>query len=234
MLAVQDLNVAYEGSQVLWNVSFKVEDEGITTIVGANGSGKSTILKTISGLVKPLKGKINFDGEEITGLSPNRIVELGISHVPEGRRLFPYMSTEENLDLGAYTKRARQNRKKTIETVFNLFPVLKQRRNQLAGTLSGGEQQMLAVGRGLMSGPKLLVLDEVSLGLAPKVVSNLIDVVEKVARGGVTVLMVEQNVHLALERAKMAFVLETGRIVLEGDGKVLMKDEHVKKAYLGM
>ena len=234
MLNVRDLNVAYGAVRVLWNVSFDVKGREITTIVGANNAGKTTTLKTIAGLLKPNKGEIEFDGMKIHGKPAHQIVELGISYVPEGRRLFPSLTVAENLELGAYTKKARDKLSDTMEWVFQLFPRLKERAHQLAGTLSGGEQQMLAIGRALMSRPKLLMLDEPSLGLAPIVVKTLFETIENLHREGVTILLVEQNVYHSLKISHRAYVMERGKIVLSGKGEELLSDERIKKSYLGM
>jgi branched-chain amino acid transport system ATP-binding protein len=234
MLVVDGINVFYGDLQALWNVSFKAEKGSITVIVGPNGAGKTTTLKTISGLLRPRSGSISFLGERIDNAPPHRIAELGISHIPEGRRLFPNMTVLENLMTGAYTRKAWEKRNETLEWIFQLFPILKERRNQLAKTLSGGEQQMLAIGRGLMSRPKLLMLDEPSLGLAPKLVLFTFNIVKQIHEEGVTILLVEQNVRQALELADKAYVLETGRIILEGEGKELLESEYIKKAYLGI
>lgn len=234
MLEVENISVFYGDVQVLWDVSFKVEDGQIIAIIGPNGAGKTTTLKTISGLLPPRSGSIKFLGERINGVPPYQIVEAGISQVPEGRRLFPYMTVLENLKLGAYTRGAREKMDETLEWVYDLFPTLKERKNQLAGTLSGGEQQMLAVARGLMSRPKLLMFDEPSLGLAPKLVLKVFEAINQIKQMGVTMLLVEQNVHHALKLANYAYVLETGRIFLHGKGNDLVNNEYVKRAYLGM
>jgi len=234
MFEVNNINVFYGDLQALWNVSFKVEKGEVVVIVGSNGAGKTTILKTISGLLHPKSGMINFLDKRIEKDPPHKIVNLGIAQIPEGRHLFPYMTVLENLEIGAYTSRAREKKNETMEWVYQLFPILKERKSQLAGTLSGGERQMLAVGRGLMSRPKLLMLDEPSLGLAPKLVLQVFDIVKKVNEEGVTILLVEQNVRHALEIANRAYVLETGKITLEGTGKKLLASDHVKKAFLGL
>jgi branched-chain amino acid transport system ATP-binding protein len=234
MLTVTDIDVSYGDLQALWDVSLKVEKGEIVSIVGSNGAGKTTTLKTISGLLKAKRGTINFLGQDIEKMPPHNIVDLGIAQIPEGRRLFPLFSVLENLKMGAYTRRAYSKRNETIDWVFQLFPVLKERKDQPAGTLSGGEQQMLAVARGLMSKPTLLMLDEPSLGLAPMMVLSVFQMVEKINSEGITILLVEQNVRHTLELTDRAYVLETGRITLEGTGKELMDNQHVKKAYLGM
>lgn len=233
MLELSKIDVFYGDLQVIWDASFRVKKGEIVAILGPNGAGKTTLLKTISGVLKPRSGTITFLGERIDAVHSHQIVELGISHVPEGRRLFPQMTVLENLEMGAYSRKARKKKSDALERVFQLFPILKERKNQLAGTLSGGEQQMLAIGRGLMSNPLLLMLDEPSLGLAPKLVSKTFEIVREINDEGLTVLLVEQNIHYALELADRAHVLETGRIVLEGEGKRLLNDPYVKKAYLG-
>jgi branched-chain amino acid transport system ATP-binding protein len=233
MLEVEKIDVFYGDAQALWDISFKVNNAEIVTLVGSNGSGKSTSLKAISGLVPPSSGQIRLEGTRIDRVPAHRIVEMGIAQIPEGRRLWPGLSVLENLELGAYTKGARAVREETMAYVFKLFPRLHERRMQLAGTLSGGEQQMLAIGRGLLSKPKLLVLDEPSLGLAPFLVDEVFENIQKINREGVTILLVEQNVNYALAISNRGYVLETGRIVLSGTGKELLADEHVKTAYLG-
>ncbi len=233
MLKVKKINVGYGDLQVLWETSFTVKRGEIFALVGSNGAGKTTTLKTISGLLKPFSGLIKFLDKNIHGLHPYKIVEEGIIHVPEGRRLFPGMTVLENLELGAYTKKARVKRRDSLENVFNLFPILRERKNQLAGTLSGGEQQMLAIARGLMGAPRILMMDEPSLGLAPKIVLKIFDAIKEINENGVTILLVEQNVYHALKIAERAAVLESGRVVLEGRGEELLGDEHVKKSYLG-
>lgn len=220
--------------QALWDISFEVKEGQIVTIVGSNGAGKSTSLNTISGLKYPRSGTISFMGERIDHAEPHRVVELGIAQIAEGRRLFPQMSVHENLQMGAFTKKARPHMEASLEWVFELFPVLRVRRSQSAGTLSGGEQQMVAIARALMSKPKLLMLDEPSLGLAPKIVLLVFDTINKVRREGLTILLVEQNVHHALELADHGYALETGRITKEGSGATLLEDEYIKKTYLGM
>ncbi len=234
MLVVKGINVFYGDLQALWDVSFKVNKGEMVALVGSNGAGKTTTLKTISGLLNPRPGAISFLDKRIDKLPPHKIVELGIAHVPEGRGLFPLMTVIENLKIGAFTPQAWRKMDETLEWIFQLFPILKERKNQLAGTLSGGEQQMLAIGRGLMSRPKLLMLDEPSLGLAPKIVLSLFKLIEEINKEGVTILLVEQNVRQALELVDRGYVLETGKIVLEGRGKELIENEHVKKAYLGI
>jgi len=217
----------------LWGVSLSVREGEIATLVGANGAGKTTTLKTISGVVRAKAGSMLYDGERVDGLPSHQIAARGISHVPEGRRLFPLMSVRENLELGVVSSAARKSRAESLEHVFSLFPRLKERASQMAGTLSGGEQQMAAIGRGLMARPRLLMLDEPSLGLAPIVVREMFDIIREVNRSGITILLVEQNVQQSLKISDRAFVLENGRVVLEGVGAELLDDERVREAYLG-
>jgi branched-chain amino acid transport system ATP-binding protein len=234
MLKVNGIDVFYGDLQVLWEVSFEVKEQEILVLVGANGAGKSTTIRTISSLLTPRKGSIEFDGVRLDQKPPYHVIEHGIVHVPEGRRLFPQMSVEENLIMGTLYSEAKANRAKTMERVFGLFPRLQERRKQLAGTLSGGEQQMLAVGRGLMSLPKLMMFDEPSLGLAPILVQEIFRIVRQINEEGVTVLLVEQNVRQTLAMCHRAYVLENGRVILEGTGETLMANDHVKEAYLGI
>ncbi len=234
MLKVENIDMSYGDLQVLWDVSFEIRDGEILVLVGANGAGKSSIIKTISGLQKVSRGKITFQGQDITNKNPEDILKMGIVHVPEGRRLFNEMTVEENLILGSLWGEAKAKRNETMETCYELFPKLKERRNQLAGTLSGGEQQMVAIARGLMSLPKLLMLDEPSLGLAPVLVQDVFEIVKSVNRQGITVLLVEQNVQSTLKFCDRAYVLENGKIVLEGTGQELLNNEHVKEAFLGI
>jgi branched-chain amino acid transport system ATP-binding protein len=233
MLDVKNIDVYYDDAQALWDVSFSVNQGEIVTLVGSNGAGKSTTLKAISGLVPPSSGEILLEGNRIDRAPAHSIVEMGIAQIPEGRRLWPGLSVQENLELGAYIPAARAVRGETMEWVFQLFPLLRKRRLQLAGTLSGGEQQMLAIGRGLLSRPKLLILDEPSLGLAPLLVDEVFETIQKINGEGMTILLVEQNVNHALAISNRGYVLETGRIVISGSGKELLADEHVKMAYLG-
>jgi branched-chain amino acid transport system ATP-binding protein len=233
MLDVKNIDVFYGDAQALWDVSFSVKQGEIVTLVGSNGAGKSTTLKAISGLVPPSSGEILLEGTRIDRAPAHSIVEMGIAQIPEGRRLWPGLSVQENLELGAYIQTARAVRAETMEWVFQLFPLLRKRRSQLAGTLSGGEQQMLAIGRGLLSRPKLLILDEPSLGLAPLLVDEVFETIQKINGEGMTILLVEQNVNVALAISNRGYVLETGRIVISGSGKDLLADEHVKTAYLG-
>jgi branched-chain amino acid transport system ATP-binding protein len=234
MLEISGLNVSYERVQVLWDISFNIEEGEIVTLLGSNGAGKSTTVKTIQGLLKSGSGSIRFMNKRIHGLPAYRIVEEGIALVPEGREIFPKMSVLENLILGAYVSRARDLMKDSLDWVFNLFPKLEERKEQLAGTMSGGEQQMLAIARALMSKPKLLMLDEPSLGLAPVIVLQVFDIIKKLKEEGVTVLLVEQNVHHALEISDRAYIMEKGRIILEGKGSDLINNHYVREAYLGM
>ena len=234
MLKVKGIDVFYGDLQVLWDVSFEVKEKEILVLVGANGAGKSTTIRTISSLLTPRKGSIEFDGIRMDKTPPYRVIEHGIVHVPEGRRLFPQMSVEENLIMGTLYGEAKAKRAQTMERVYGLFLRLRERQKQLAGTLSGGEQQMLAVGRGLMSLPKLMMFDEPSLGLAPILVQDIFRIVRKINEEGVTVLLVEQNVRQTLAMCHRAYVLENGRVVLEGTGDALMANEHVKEAYLGI
>ena len=233
MLEINSLNVFYGDLQVLWDISLKVDKGEIATLIGPNGAGKTTLCKTIIGVLPPKKGSITFMGKRIDKLSTPDIIRLGITIVPEGRRLFGNMTVMENLELGAYASETRKKIDDALEWVFNLFPVLRERQNQLAGCLSGGEQQMLAIARGLMSKPKFLILDEPSLGLAPKIVTKVYEVIERIRDEGVTVLLVEQYAGHALENSDKGFVLENGRIVIEGPSEKLLKDERVRKAYLG-
>jgi branched-chain amino acid transport system ATP-binding protein len=234
MLKVNGIDVFYGDLQVLWDVSFHVEETEILVLVGANGAGKSTTIKTVSSLISPRKGTIEFNGIRLDQTLPHKTIEHGIVHVPEGRRLFPQMSVEENLVMGTLHGEAKTKRFDTMEKVYQLFPRLGERKKQMAGTLSGGEQQMLAVGRGLMSLPKLMMFDEPSLGLAPILVQEIFHMVKRINQEGVTVLLVEQNVKQTLAMCHRAYVLENGRIVLEGEGKTLMDNDHVKEAYLGI
>lgn len=233
MLRVENINVYYGAIHALKNVSLEVEAGSIVTLIGANGAGKTTTLKTISGILRPRTGAIFFENQDITRLPPQAIVGLGISQVPEGRRIFPSMSVLENLEMGAYLRRDKEGIKKDLEMVFARFPRLLERKRQVAGTLSGGEQQMLAIGRALMARPRLLLLDEPSMGLAPLLVREIFDIIKGINSQGTTILLVEQNAHMALSIADKAYVLETGEIVLEGPARELMESEEVKKAYLG-
>lgn len=233
MLTVNDINVFYGAIHAIKGVSLEVNEGEIVTLIGANGAGKSTILRTISGLLKPKTGSIQFEGQEIAGMPAHEIVKTGISQVPEGRRIFAEMSVLENLELGAFTRKDNDGIKADMELVFERFPRLKERIGQLAGTLSGGEQQMLAMGRALMSRPRLLLLDEPSMGLAPLLIKEIFTIIQDINKTGTTVLLVEQNANMALSIAHRAYVLETGRITLSGDAKELAASDEVRKAYLG-
>ena len=233
MLKIEDLHVHYGGIQALRGISLEVPDGKIVTLIGANGAGKSTTLRTITGLVKASSGSIRWNDQDLLGKSIDKIVASGIAMSPEGRRVFPDLSVLENLKIGAYLRKEKAEIAGDIEWVYSLFPRLQERSWQLAGTLSGGEQQMLAVGRALMSRPKLLLLDEPSLGLAPLVVQDIFTIIREINRQGVTVLLIEQNANMALKTADLAYVLETGRITLSGTGAELLANEKVKEAYLG-
>lgn len=232
MLKVNDINVYYGAIHAIKGVSFEVRDGEIVTLIGANGAGKSTILNTVSGLLHSKTGSIEFLDRSLAGIPAHKVVELGLAHVPEGRRVFLQMTVEENLEMGAYTQ-PKSTVTPGLERVYEQFPRLKERRRQIAGTLSGGEQQMLAMGRALMSGPKLLMLDEPSMGLAPILVEQIFTIIQSLHRAGTTILLVEQNAQMALSVADRGYVLETGKIVSSGTGRELLSDETVKKAYLG-
>ena len=232
MLKVNDINVYYGAIHAIKGVSFQVSEGEVVTLIGANGAGKSTILNTVCGLLRSRTGSVEFLGKNLASLPAHKIVELGMAHVPEGRRIFQQMTVEENLEMGAYTQ-ARSTIEPGLERVYGQFPRLKERRRQVAGTLSGGEQQMLAMGRGLMSGPRLLMLDEPSMGLAPILVEQIFEIIRQLHKAGVTILLVEQNAQMALSVADRGYVLETGKIVATGAGADLLRDEAVKKAYLG-
>lgn len=234
MLQVSNLNVFYGKSQALRDVSLEVHEKEIVALVGANGAGKTTLLNTISGLLRPASGSVEFLGKRIDRLAPHTIVQLGICQIPEGRKLFTDMTVSENLDMGAYSSEAWKRRKETLDEVYQIFPVLKERGGQLTRKLSGGEGQMVAIGRGLMSNPRLCMFDEPSYGLAPKLFSEVLDVVKRLREEGITVFLVEQSVRQTLELADRAYVLENGRIVLGGKGKDLLQNEQVKTAYLGV
>ena len=233
MLEIKNLNVHFGVIHALKGISITVNEGEIVTLIGANGAGKTTTLRTISGLKKPTSGEILLEGEDITDVSAQNRVRLGISHVPEGRRVFPGMTVLENLEMGAYLRKDKAETAKDLEMVYELFPVLSDRQKQLAGTLSGGEQQMLAIGRALMSRPRILLLDEPSMGLAPLLVQEIFNTIKNVNEVGTTVLLVEQNAMMALQIAHRAYVMETGSIVLSGSGAELLRSEQVKKAYLG-
>ena len=234
MLHIEGLEVAYGKITALWGVSFDVRQGEIVALVGANGAGKTTALRTLSGLLRPRAGTVLFDGDALEKLSATEIVERGLVHVPEGRKLFPEMTVRDNLLLGGFSRTARPHQAERLERVFEIFPRLRERRRQLAGTLSGGEQQMVAIGRGLMACPRILMLDEPSLGLAPMVVDEMFRVIGEINKGGVTVLLVEQNTELALSIAHRGFVLESGRVALSGTGVELLASERVREAYLGL
>jgi branched-chain amino acid transport system ATP-binding protein len=234
MLKVENIDVFYGDLHVLWDVSFEVNKGEIVALVGANGAGKSTTLNTISGLLNPVNGGIDFQGQRLDQIPADKVIEHGIAHVPEGRRLFPEMTVRENLIMGSLTRPAKVKRAETMEWIFDLFPRLREREKQMAGTLSGGEQQMLAVGRGLMALPKLIMFDEPSLGLAPILVAEIFDIIGRINLQGVTVLLTEQNTKQTLEISDRAYVLENGRIVLSGSGQELLDNQHVKEAYLGI
>jgi len=230
---MENVNVYYGPIHALKNVSLSVEEGSIVSLIGANGAGKTTTLKTISGLLRPRSGTIRFKGQDITSRPAQDIVALGISQVPEGRRVFPAMTVMENLEMGAYRRKDKDGIARDLENVFKRFPRLKERRKQLAGTLSGGEQQMLAIGRALMARPVLMLLDEPSMGLAPLLVREIFEIIKDINANGTTILLVEQNARMALSIADKAYVLETGRVVLEGDAKEMLESDQVKKAYLG-
>ncbi len=233
LLKVTNLEVFYGDAQALWDISFHVNQEEIFSIIGANSAGKSTILKSISGLIRPSSGQEEFLGSRIDAAEPDVIVDLGISLVPEGRGLFSKLTVLENLELGAFTKRARPFSKESLAWVMEMFPILKERAGQMAGKMSGGEQQMIAIGRALMSRPKLLMLDEPSLGLAPLVVKLIFELIQTLNEQKVTILLVEQNIHQALKIAHRAFVLKTGRVTMTGKGEELLTDPEIQKAYMG-
>lgn len=233
MLEVKDLKVNYGVIQAIKGVSFHVDQGEVIALIGANGAGKTTILHTISGLLAPKEGSVIFEGRDIVKIPGHKIVSMGMAHVPEGRRVFAQLSVLQNLKMGAYTRKDKEEISQTLKTVFDRFPRLEERQNQLAGTLSGGEQQMLAMGRALMSHPRLILMDEPSMGLSPIFVNEIFDIIEKVSKSGTTVLLVEQNAKKALSIADRAYVLETGNIVLEGRADDLLNDDSIKKAYLG-
>ena len=233
LLEIKNVNVFYGDAQAIWDASLKVERNKVTTLIGSNGAGKSTLLKAISGILRPSEGEITFEENNLAGQKPEKVAGLGISLVPEGRRLFAGLTVMENLELGAYLPEARKLVNESLDHVFGLFPVLKNRTNQIAGTLSGGEQQMLAIGRALMTRPSLLLLDEPSLGLAPRIVKLLFDIIKKLNEGGATILLVEQNVRKALEIADYAYVLRTGVMQMEGDPQDLIQKSDFREAFLG-
>ena len=234
MRELKDVNVSYGAIHAIHDVSLTVNDGEIVSLIGANGAGKTTILHTITGLKKSAGGSIVYDGNDLTKIDPSKIITLGMAHVPEGRHIFPDMTVAENLEMGAYIRNDKDGIQKSTKEVFERFPRLKERRKQLAGTLSGGEQQMLAVGRALMSNPKIILMDEPSMGLSPLLVKEIFHIIQEVHKQGITVLLVEQNAKMALSIADRAYVLETGRISMSGDAKELLNDEKVKKAYLGL
>jgi branched-chain amino acid transport system ATP-binding protein len=234
MLELRNVSAAYGDIRALWDVSLRVQKGEIVTLLGSNGAGKTTTLRAISGILHLTGGDILFEGVPVANRAPHDVVEMGIAHIPEGRRLFPDMTVIENLEMGSYPRNARAGRRQTLQWIFELFPVLAERRHQLVGSMSGGEQQMVAIGRGLMARPKLLLVDEPSLGLAPLLVAEVFRVIKEIQGNGVTILLVEQNVHSALEVAQRAYILENGRIVREGSSDLLLQDDQVRKAYLGL
>lgn len=233
MLEIKDLQVYYGMIQAIKGVSFEVNEGEVIALIGANGAGKTTILHTVTGLLSPKAGSICFEGKDITKVPAHKIVSMGMAHVPEGRRVFSGLTVLQNLKLGAYTRKDKEEIEQTLRTVYDHFPRLEERQNQMAGTLSGGEQQMLAMGRALMSHPKILLMDEPSMGLSPIFVNEIFDIIEQVSKSGTTVLLVEQNAKKALSIADRAYVLETGKIVLDGKAQDLLNDDSIKKAYLG-
>ena len=234
MLSISNLETLYGKVQALWGVSLHIEEEEIVALIGANGAGKTTLVNTLSGVLAPAAGEVDFLGKSIVGLAPHVIAALGIAHVPEGGRVFPDMSVRENLEMGAYPRHAWERKRETLKKVYDLFPTLGERRGQLARTLSGGEKQMLAMGRSLMARPKLCLFDEPSYGLAPILVTELFGIIQRLRKEGLTILLIEQSVGHALKIADRAYVLENGRIVSEGRSDKLLKDNHIKKAYLGL
>lgn len=234
LLEVKALCTGYGDIQVLWDIDLQVEEGQIVALVGANGSGKSTLLKTISGLLKPYRGSIRFQGQDITRMASKEIVANGIIQVPEGRRLFPQMSVEENLMMGAFRRRQPGDLQPQLQRIFGIFSRLEERKHQMAGSLSGGEQQMCAFARGLMGNPKLIIIDEMSLGLAPLIVDDLVDIVKEINQQGTSVLLVEQDVQLALDNSHYGYVISTGRIVMEGNSETLLQKKEIKKIYLGL
>ncbi len=234
VLETKNLEAGYGEVQILWGISIRAKKGELTTIIGSNGAGKTTLLRAIMGIIPVWNGSVIFNGEDITKLPTYSRVEKGIVMIPEGRMVFPQMSVLENLEMGAYTKRAEEKKQETLELVFNLFPRLKERLHQKAGTLSGGEQQMLAIARGLMSQPEILILDEPSLGLSPKLTLEIFNIIQKLKEEGITMLLVEQNVHLSLAIADYAYVMAEGKIRMEGAGEELEKSEEIRKAYLGL
>jgi branched-chain amino acid transport system ATP-binding protein len=234
MLEIKEIDVFYGDAQALWEISLRVKEKEIVTLLGGNGAGKSTTLRAVSGLLKPKKGSISLAGVRLDRIPPHQVILQGLSHVPEGRRLFANMTVRDNLLAGAYSPAAWKKREAAIQGMVEIFPILNERRDQLAGTLSGGEQQMCAIARAMVSQPRVLLLDEPSLGLAPVIVEKIFEVVQKINENGVTVLLVEQNAHIALQIAHRGYVMETGRMVLEGMASELLQNDYVKKAYLGI
>jgi branched-chain amino acid transport system ATP-binding protein len=234
VLAVNNIDTFYGKIQALWDVSLKIDEAEIVALIGTNGAGKTTLLNTITGLLRPASGSIEFLGKRIDGLKSHDIVDLGMSHIPEGRKLFPDMSVYENLEIGAYTKRVWKTRSETLDEIYGLFPVLKSRQGQLASTLSGGEQQMVAIGRGLMSQPRLCFIDEPSSGLAPLMVDEIFRIIPGLRDKGIAIFLIEQNVQQTLEISDRAYVLENGQVTLAGESKQLLQEELIRKAYLGL
>ncbi len=234
MLDVRQVSGGYGDIQILHQISLKIQRGEMVSVLGANGAGKTTLLLTLSGVIRPTAGEIYFFDKRLDGLEPYRIVKEGVVRIPEGRKIFQEMTVLENLELGSYIKTAKMHRRGNLVKIFDLFPRLEERKDQLAGTLSGGEQQMLAIGRGLMTLPRILMLDEPSLGLAPLIVMNLFEVIKRINQEGTTILLVEQNMHLALSTAQRGYVIENGRIILEGKSHKLLEENHIRKAYLGI
>ena len=234
MLEVKNINVSYGNVQVLWDVNLKIEEGKVVALLGANGAGKTTLLNTMTGMLKPTSGEIIFKDERIDDLPSDRIIEKGIAYLPEGGRLFPEMTITENLEMGAYPSKLWKNRKPDLERIYKMFPILEERKKQLSRTMSGGERQMLAMGRALMSNPTLCFFDELSYGLSPKMAQEVFRIVKQLHEEGITVFLVEQNVHQTLEIADYAYVIENGRIVKEGEGHTLLEDDYIKQAYLGI
>ena len=234
MLEVKNINVSYGNVQVLWDVNLEIEEGKVVALLGANGAGKTTLLNTMTGMLKPTSGEIIFKGERIDDLPSDRIIEKGIAYLPEGGRLFPEMTITENLEMGAYPSKLWKNRKPDLERIYKMFPILEERKKQLSRTMSGGERQMLAMGRALMSNPTLCFFDELSYGLSPKMAQEVFRIVKQLHTEGITVFLVEQNVHQTLEIADYAYVIENGRIVKEGEGHTLLEDDYIKQAYLGI
>jgi branched-chain amino acid transport system ATP-binding protein len=234
LLEIKELSAGYGDIQVLWDIDLHMEEGQIVALVGANGSGKSTLLKTISGLLRPYKGSITFQSEDITRMSSKEIVAQGIIQVPEGRRLFPRMTVEENLKMGAFRRKKSKNLQPELQKIYSIFTRLEERKGQMAGSLSGGEQQMCAFARGLMGDPKLIIIDEMSLGLAPLIVDDLVDIVKEINQHGTSVLLVEQDVQLALDNSHFGYVISTGRVVMKGDSRALLQNQEIKEIYLGL